>query len=143
MDVELELMEAYHGGRHVLHVGQEQLALALPPGMEDGHRIRVKGHGDAGKSGGDKGDLLVTFRVKAHARFTRTGNDLHTTVVLSERIRAFGGDVLIPTPGDAVKISVEPGVHGRPQMRLAKRGFPVYDQRGEFGDLIVTFIAAD
>lgn len=143
LSIDLELMEAYHGGRRVVEIDGKRLGLHLPAGLEDGYRIRVNGHGDKGKHGGAAGDLFVAFRVKAHTRFTRTGKDLHVHIKLNERIVAFGGDVLVPTPGEPVKVSVEPGVHGRPQLRLKGRGFTVQGAPGEHGDLLVTFIAPD
>lgn len=50
----------------------------IPPGVEDGNKLRVKGEGDAGMKGGPAGDLYVFLSVKNHPTFKRTGKDIYS-----------------------------------------------------------------
>ena len=68
----------------------------IPPGVEDGTRIRFTGGGEAGPFGGPAGDLYVVLHVKEHPFFVREGNDLHCAVPLSVTQAAMGAEIRVP-----------------------------------------------
>jgi molecular chaperone DnaJ len=73
------------------------ISVSVPAGVEDGTRIRYQGEGDAGRSGGPKGDLYVVLSVKPHEFFERDGNDLHCVIFVSFPQVALGDEIHVPT----------------------------------------------
>ena len=84
------------------HVQKERtLGVEIPPGVEDGTRIRLSGEGQAGLNGGPPGDLYIFLSLKAHAIFQRDGNDLYCRAPISFATAALGGEMDVPTLGGA------------------------------------------
>src|SRR5690606_19162965 len=75
----------------------KKLSVKVPPGVDDGDRIRLAGEGEAGRNGGPPGDLYVEIRVNPHKLFTRDGADLSCEVPVSFATVALGGEVDLPT----------------------------------------------
>ncbi len=109
----------------------------IPPGVEDGQRIRVKGRGAAGRNGGPSGDLYVVVRVDRHSTFGRRGRNLTLTVPVSFAEAALGTTLTVPTLGDPVSLKVPAGTPSGRTFRVKGRGVPS-DKRHGPGDLLVT-----
>jgi molecular chaperone DnaJ len=75
------------------------LSVSIPAGVEDSTRIRLTGEGEAGTSGGSKGDLYVFVHVKPHPIFKTDGADLHCRFPINFLTASLGGEVEIPTIG--------------------------------------------
>jgi molecular chaperone DnaJ len=112
------------------------LKVKVPPGVEDGARIRVSGRGEPGPPGGEPGDLFVTVRVAPHRFFGRRGSNLTLSLPLSFPEAALGADVKVPTLNGTVTLRIPPGTGGGKTFRL--RGHGVSNARGGPGDLLVT-----
>jgi molecular chaperone DnaJ len=121
------------------HVQKERtLAVEIPPGVEEGTRIRLTGEGQAGFGGGPPGDLYVFVSVTPHAVFQREGHDLYCRVPVSFVTAALGGNVEVPTPdGGRANITVPEGTQTGRQFRLRGKGMPVLRGSGMHGDLFV------
>ncbi len=121
------------------HVQKERtLAVEVPPGVEEGTRIRLSGEGQAGFNGGPPGDLYVFLSVAQHVIFQRDGHDLHCLVPVSFVTAALGGSMEIPTlDGGRAKITVPDGTQSGRQFRLRGKGMPVLRGGGMVGDLYV------
>jgi molecular chaperone DnaJ len=121
------------------HVQKERtLAVDIPPGVEEGTRIRLSGEGQAGFNGGPPGDLYVFLAVAQHAIFQRDGHDLHCLVPVSFVTAALGGTVEVPTlDGGRTKITVPEGAQSGRQFRLRGKGMPVLRGGGMAGDLYI------
>jgi molecular chaperone DnaJ len=121
------------------HVQKERtLAVDIPPGVEEGTRIRLSGEGQAGFGGGPPGDLYVFLTVAQHAIFQRDGHDLHCLVPVSFVSAALGGTVEVPTlDGGRTKITVPEGAQSGRQFRLRGKGMPVLRGGGMAGDLYI------
>jgi molecular chaperone DnaJ len=109
----------------------------IPPGVEDGQRIRVKGRGAAGKNGGPSGDLYVVVRVSGHGTFGRRGRNLTLTVPVSFAEASLGTTLTVPTLGDPVTLKVPAGTPSGRTFRVKGRGVPDDKKHGR-GDLLVT-----
>ncbi|WP_426489888.1 DnaJ C-terminal domain-containing protein [Hymenobacter sp. 102] len=134
-ELELTLAEAYHGGPRTLTVNGKNLRITIQPGVEDGQVIRLRDQGGPGRSGGPHGSLYITLRIRPDARYSRTGNDLTMDVPVSIYTALLGGEQTVETLSGPVKITIKPETQNGTRLRLRGKGFPVYRQAGQFGDL--------
>lgn len=123
------------GGQQV-EMRAETLTVSLPPGLQDGARIRVGGKGHAGRRGGESGDLYLTVRVDAHPVFRREGDDLHITVPVAVHEAALGAKIDVPVPDGQARVRVPPGTQSGQRFRVRERGAPSV-RDGRRGDLVV------
>ncbi|MBV9103948.1 MAG: molecular chaperone DnaJ [Candidatus Eremiobacteraeota bacterium] len=108
------------------------LTVKIPPGVDDGSRIRLSGNGEAGLRGGPPGDLYVYLTVLPHPRFRRDGPDLYVDVPISFPQAALGGTVDVEALDGPVQLTIPAGTqsgvtyrvpgHGMPSVRGAARG---------------------
>lgn len=114
---------------------QKTLSVKVPPGVDNGDRIRLSGEGEGGESGGPPGDLYVHMHVKEHKIFARDGNDLFCDVPVSIVMAGLGGELEVPTLNGRVKLKIPAETQTGKQFRL--RGKGVKSPRGGGpGDLI-------
>jgi molecular chaperone DnaJ len=113
------------------------LAVNIPPGVEDGTRIRLAGEGEAGVRGGPSGDLYIFLSIAAHAFFQRDGADLHCRVPVSMVTAALGGEFELPTiDGSNSRVKIPPGTQSGRRFRLSAKGMPVLRSK-QSGDMYV------
>jgi molecular chaperone DnaJ len=108
----------------------------IPPGVEDGQRIRLAGQGEAGLRGAPSGDLYVTVHVRPDKVFGRDGDDLTVSVPVSFTELALGTTLSVPTLEGKVGVRVPKGTADGRILRVRGRGVPKRD--GGHGDLLVT-----
>ncbi|WP_292975484.1 molecular chaperone DnaJ [Mycobacterium sp.] len=108
----------------------------IPPGVEDGQRIRLAGQGEAGLRGAPSGDLYVTVHVRPDKVFARDGDDLTVTVPVSFTELALGTTLSVPTLDGKVGVRVPQGTTDGRILRVRGRGVP--KRSGGQGDLLVT-----
>jgi molecular chaperone DnaJ len=108
----------------------------IPPGVEDGQRIRLAGQGEAGLRGAPSGDLYVTVHVRPDKVFGRDGDDLTVTVPVSFAELALGTTLSVPTLDGKVGVRVPKGTADGRILRVRGRG--VAKRSGGNGDLLVT-----
>ena len=114
----------------------EAVHVQLPPGLQDGARIRIGGKGHAGGHGGPPGDLYITVRVEPHPVFRRDGDDVHMTVPLAIHEAALGARIEVPGLDGAARLRIPPGTQSGQRFRLRERGAPS-SRDGRRGDLVV------
>jgi molecular chaperone DnaJ len=116
---------------------ERTLSVNIPPGVEDGTRIRLAGEGEAGARGGPGGDLYIFLGLASHGFFQRDGADLYCVVPVSMVTAALGGDFEVPTiDGARSTVKVPPGTQSGRRFRLAGKGMPVLRQK-QLGDMYV------
>jgi molecular chaperone DnaJ len=113
-----------------------KLNVKVPPGVEDGTRIRYSGEGDAGRSGGPKGDLYVVLAIRAHDFFQRDGHNLRCVIPISFPQAALGTEIEIPAIDGPVTLKIPEGTQSGRELRVRGRGVPFLSEKGT-GDLIV------
>jgi molecular chaperone DnaJ len=119
---------------------ERTLSVNVPPGIEDGTRIRLAGEGEAGTRGGPPGDLYIFVSLKPHTLFQRDGADLYCRVPISMTTAALGGAFEVPTiAGDKQKVRVPDGTQTGKQFRLRGMGMPVLRSRDK-GDMYITVV---
>jgi molecular chaperone DnaJ len=119
---------------------ERTLSVNIPPGVEDGTRIRLTGEGEAGVRGGTAGDLYIFLSLGSHPFFQREGADLHCRVPISMVAAALGGDFEVPTiGGDNTRVKVPEGTQSGRRFRLQGKGMPVLRSK-QTGDMYVQVV---
>ena len=105
---------------------EKTLSVNIPPGVEDGTRIRLAGEGEVGLRGGSPGDLYIFVSVAPHAIFQRDGAHIHCRVPLPITTAALGGTIEVPTvDGTRARVTVPAGTQTGHQFRLKGKGMTV------------------
>jgi molecular chaperone DnaJ len=115
----------------------QSLSVEVPPGVDNGTRIRLAGKGEAGPLGAPPGDLYIFIQVRAHPVFQREGTALFTRIPVSFTLAALGGTLDIPgLDGEVNTIEIPAGIQSGKQLRKRGAGMPVLQGRGR-GDLVI------
>jgi molecular chaperone DnaJ len=116
-----------------------KLNVKVPPGVEEGTRIRYSGEGDTGRSGGPSGDLYVVLSIHAHDFFERDGHDLRCVIPISFPQAALGAEIEIPAIDGPVSLKIPEGTQSGRELRIRSRGVPYLNEKGR-GDLVVKVV---
>jgi curved DNA-binding protein len=139
-ELHLDLIDAYKTHQQTLTVNGKNIRITIPAGIENGQTIKIAGHGGQGINGGPNGDLYITFSVANHPKFKRLENDLYTTIDLDLYTAVLGGEITLDTLNGKVKLKVKPETQNGSKIKLKNKGFPIYKNEGQFGDLLVTYV---
>jgi curved DNA-binding protein len=145
-DILVTLEEAMHGtirpismqtvDRQTRRTQTHSFQVRIPPGATDGRRIRVPGHGEPGKNGGEAGDLYLRVRHAAHPDFTTREEDVHHELDVAPWEAVLGAEVVVPTLDGSIKLRVPSGTESGKTLRVRGRGLPK-GKTGERGDFFV------
>jgi molecular chaperone DnaJ len=116
--------------------GERSIKVRIPPGVEDGMRLRVSGEGEAGIAGGPPGDLYVVIRIAPHPLFEREGADLVCEVPIPFVQAALGAEIEVPTLEGKVVLRIVEGTQTGKLLRLRGKGLPSVSS-GARGDQLV------
>ncbi len=115
----------------------ETVKVRIPPGVDNGSKLRVPGKGHTGKFGGPPGDLWIVINVKPDSLFTRKGDNLYVKANLSITEAIEGTTLEVPTlSGKTVKVDIPPGTQSGEKIRIPGKGMPRLKSSG-YGDLFV------
>ncbi len=115
------------------------LNLKIPPGVDTGSRLKLRGEGEMGTAGGPPGDLYVVVQVQDHPLFTRDGTDVVCEVPIGIAQAALGTEIEVPTLDGKAKVKIPPGTQSGQVFRLKGRGIPELGGYGR-GDQIVRIV---
>ncbi len=116
---------------------ERSLNVRIPPGVDDGTRIRLSDEGEAGARGGPPGDLYIFVHVVRHKLFQRDGTTLYARASVGLATAALGGAITVPgIDGTPIELKINPGLQSGAQLRQRGAGMPVLNGRGS-GDLVV------
>ncbi len=113
---------------------EKTLSVTIPPGVEEGTRIRLGGEGEAGGRGAPAGDLYIFLSISAHRLFQRDGANIFCRVPLPLTTAALGGVIEVPTiEGARARITIPAGTQTGHQFRLRSKGMSILrsNQRGD------------
>ncbi|HLB28163.1 MAG TPA: DnaJ C-terminal domain-containing protein [Dehalococcoidales bacterium] len=115
--------------------GVKQLEVKIPPGVDNGSRVRIAGKGEPGQSGGASGDLYLVVSVKSHPVFERKGDDLYADVAVPLIVALLGGEAQVPTLKGKLALKIPAETQNGRVFRLTGQGMP--NLRGSSrGDLL-------
>ncbi|MHC4101918.1 MAG: DnaJ C-terminal domain-containing protein [Planctomycetota bacterium] len=143
----VSFMTAAQGGSEQVHVtsgsgSPQTITVKIPPGIDTGEKLRVKGKGNPGGGGGPAGDIILTVQVGGHPYFRREGLDLLIDVPVTIAEATFGTTVTIPLLKGSVEIKVPPGASSGQKLRVKGQGLA--NAKGRTGDFYaVVQIAAE
>ena len=116
---------------------ERALSVTIPPGVEDGTRIRLAGEGEAGLRGAPAGDLYIFLSIAPHTVFQRDGANIFCKVPIRCSTAALGGVVEVPTvQGSRARLTIPPGTQSGMQFRLKGKGMSVL-RSNTYGDMYV------
>lgn len=112
---------------------ERRIKVRIPPGVETGNFLTLRGEGNAGPRGGPPGDLLVVIEVKPHERFIRQGDDVVLEVSISFPQAALGAEIEVPTLHGPATLAVPHGTQNDAVLKLEGLGLPRLDsdRRGD------------
>jgi len=133
-------VEAATGGKERLSLSPEEwLDVTIPPGIEQGQVLRLKGKGGPGFGGGPPGDALIEVHIAPHPFFRREGDDIHVELPVSVAEAVLGARVPVPTVTGPVTMTIPKGSDTGAQLRLRGKGIRRRRQGKEVtGDQYVT-----
>lgn len=112
--------------------GDETIAVHIPPGVDDGSKIRVRDKGHFSAMGGPRGDLIITTHVTPHSYFRRRGRDILLDLPISIAEAANGATVSVPTLDGPIDLRVPSDISSGKKLRIKGRG--VLQRDGSRGD---------
>lgn len=112
----------------------ETLDVTIPPGIEEGQVLRLRGKGGPSTGEGEAGDALVEISILPHRFFTRVGDDIHLELPVTLAEAFLGSHVKVPTPTGPVMLKVPKGSNTSSVLRLKGKGVP---RQGGHGDELV------
>lgn len=119
---------------------KRNLAINIPPGVDDGFRLRLSGEGEAGARGGPQGDLYINLSVPKHELFTRDGDDILFELPLNFTQAALGDTVEVPTLYGKIKLNIPAGSQTGKVLKLKDKGIPHLRGNGHGNQLVSLFV---
>lgn len=101
------------------------VSIDIPAGVQDGNYMTLSGEGNVGRRNGEAGDLIVIFKEKPHEIFTRSGNDVVVTCVITWPQAVLGDEIEVPTLSGKVSFKINSGTENGKIYRLRGKGLPV------------------
>ncbi len=140
-----------HGaGKYIQHACKEchgfgrvrkdgRIHIKIPPGVDTGSKLRIRGEGEEGERGGPPGDLFVFIYVEPHEFFSRNEDDVVCQVPISFTQAALGTEIQVPTLNGKKTLKIPKGIENRELLKLKGEGFPSLRGYGR-GDQVVQIV---
>jgi len=106
---------------------EKRITVAIPPGTEDGTRLRLKDQGAKGK-----GDVVVQIQVQPDRFFRRDGLDVIGVVPINLAQAMLGSKIKVRTlDGKQVVLKLPPGTQHGQKFRIPGQGIERNGRRGD------------
>jgi curved DNA-binding protein len=144
---EITLEEAFTGTERTLqfHASNGQprsITVKIPPGVDEGSRVRVAGEGGPGIGGGKRGDLYLVIKLAPNNRYERRGDDLYIKAQADLYTMMLGGEARVPVlGGKTLTLNVPSGTQNGRTFRVSGQGMPRLRAPTTRGDMYVTLEA--
>lgn len=113
------------------------LSVKIPPGVDDGMRIRLAGEGEPGSYGGPPGNLYVVLSTKPHRYFRRRDSDVLLELAINVAQATLGDEVSVPTLDGEVSLNIPSGTQSGEVFRLQGKGIPRLRRNGRGNQLVI------
>lgn len=144
-NLEIDLKDAYHGTSTYVNIQRgarlqsEQIMVKIPPGVDNGTKVRVAGKGGAGIRGGKSGDLYIITSIRPDRFYERKGDDLYCEVPITISEAALGAKIEVPTMDGTATMTIPSVTQGGQLFRLKEKGMP-HLKEGRSGNQYVKVI---
>lgn len=138
VETELSLEQAIAGTEVTFEQAGTVQRFRIPPGAQDGTRLRVRGKGTVSPVRGTRGDIVIEIRIRPDSRYRLEGRDLHRDIPITPWEAALGASIEVPTPTGMIKLKVPSGSQSGKIMRLKGKGLPGKNP----GDLLLHLLIA-
>ncbi len=130
--ISIAFMEAIKGVTRLIQFPDgKKIRVKIPPGIEDGGKIRLAGQGQPGIFGGEVGDLIIKVNIMPDQNFERKGNDIYTSVTIPFTDAILGTKVNVNTLTKTVSLTIPPGTQPSSKLRLKGQGLLVGSKQGD------------
>jgi molecular chaperone DnaJ len=116
-------------------VSRDTVSVEIPPGVDDGMKLRLTGKGEDGPPGGEPGDLYVVIHTEKDSTFLRSGDDLQAALAVDMVSAALGTSVEFETVDGPITVEISAGSQPNRVIRVANRGMPNVSNPRRRGDL--------
>ncbi len=131
-ELQLDFLDAVNGAAKTITLpGGGTLQVTIPPGVEDGQILRLRGKGAPSPGEGEPGDALVQIVVRPHRTFTREGDDIHVELPITVKEAALGGEVRAPTTTGSVMLKIPKRSNTGDVLRLRGKGVKKREGAGD------------
>jgi len=131
----IEFLDAINGATKRLTLPEGgTIDVTIPPGIQEGQTLRLRGKGAPSVGEGASGDALVEISINPHRFFARHGDDIHVDLPVTLTEAVLGARVRVPTPTGPVILTVPKGSNTGAVLRLKGKGAP---RPGGHGDELV------
>jgi DnaJ-class molecular chaperone len=131
-ELPVSFLDAVNGATRTIAMPQGgTLEVTIPPGVEDGQILRLRGKGAPSPGEGPPGDALVQIVIEPHRSFTREGDDIHVELPISIKEAALGGEVRAPTTTGSVMLKIPRRSNTGDMLRLKGKGVKRRDGAGD------------
>lgn len=120
-------------------VKNRKIHIRVPPGVDTGSKLRVRGEGEEGERGGPPGDLFILLYVEPHEFFSRDGDELICQIPISISQAALGAEIEVPTLNGKRNLTIPKGIESGEVLRIKGEGFPTLRGHGR-GDEVIQII---
>jgi molecular chaperone DnaJ len=127
--------ETCHGDGRIEQ--RRTIRVSIPPGIDEGHQIRLSNEGEVGPRGGPPGSLYVAVHVTPHPSLRREGTELIHEARISIAQAALGTRIQVPTPDGDEEVEIKAGTQPGTEIRLRGKGVPHLRRSTSRGDLHV------
>jgi len=134
-EVEITLEEAFSGATRILQKDGRRLEVKIPPGVQTGSKVRMRGEGGGSYGQGARGDLYLMVKILPHRTFVRKSDDLHCDVPVDLYAAVLGGEVRVPTLKGGAMLRIPPETQSGKTFRLKGQGMPHLKNAEKHGDL--------
>lgn len=136
--ITVSLREAFEGATRTIQTphNRKRIEVTIPPGVDNGSRIKISGQGDPSPAG-PSGDLYLLISVADDTRFERRGDDLLVDVPVPVTTAALGGETTIATMTGQIALKIPAGTQSGRVFRLGGQGMPRFKRTGR-GDLLAS-----
>lgn len=101
---------------------EKKILVKIPPGVDNGDKIKLNNEGESGKNNATAGDLYIKISVKKHPLFERKGNDLYCEIPINFCMAALGGNIQVPTLNGKIKIKIPSETQSGKLFRIRNKG---------------------
>ncbi len=136
-EAEISVEEAYHGTTRLLNVEGKKLKLNIKPGAYEGQELRIKGEGQPGPRGGEKGDIYIKIKIRPDSNYQIQGKDLYINTSVDLYTAVLGGKMEVNTPAGKLNLQIPESSQSGKKLRMKGKGMPAYNKTGDNGDLYV------